>query len=48
MELQIQSVIYGNKNMLSTVVCERDYMSTGQIVESDCIDNYPGLPNIEG
>ena len=34
--------------MLSTVVCERDYMSTGQIVESDCIDNYPGLPNIEG
>ena len=23
-------------------------MSTGQIVESDCIDNYPGLPNIEG
>ena len=34
--------------MLSTVICERDYMSTGQIVESDCIDNYPGLPNIEG
>ena len=44
----LASAIYTGRAMLSTVVCERDYMSTGQIVESDCIDNYPGLPNIEG
>lgn len=44
----LAAAIYTGRAMLSTVVCERDYMSTGQIVESDCIDNYPGLPNIEG
>lgn len=44
----LMAAIYTGRAMLSTVVCERDYMSTGQIVESDCIDNYPGLPNIEG
>lgn len=44
----LAAAIYTGRAMLSAVVCERDYMSTGQIVESDCIDNYPGLPNIEG
>lgn len=44
----LSAAIYTGRAMISTVVCERDYMSTGQIVESDCIDNYPGLPNIEG
>ena len=44
----LAAAIYTGRAMLSTVVCERDYMSTGQIVESDCIDNYPGLPKIEG
>ena len=44
----LAAAIYTGRAMLSTVGCERDYMSTGQIVESDCIDNYPGLPNIEG
>lgn len=44
----LAAAIYTGRDMLSTVICERDYMSTGQIVESDCIDNYPGLPNIEG
>ncbi|WP_106764033.1 thioredoxin-disulfide reductase [Pseudoruminococcus massiliensis] len=44
----LAAAIYTGRAMRSTVVCERDYMSTGQIVESDCIDNYPGLPNIEG
>ena len=44
----LAAAIYTGRAMLSTVVCERDYMSSGQIVESDCIDNYPGLPNIEG
>ncbi len=44
----LAAAIYTGRAMLSTVICERDYMSTGQIVESDCIDNYPGLPNIEG
>ena len=44
----LAAAIFTGRAMLSTVVCERDYMSTGQIVESDCIDNYPGLPNIEG
>ena len=44
----LAAAIYTGRAMLSTVVCERDYMYTGQIVESDCIDNYPGLPNIEG
>lgn len=44
----LAAAIYTGRAMLSTVVCERDYMSTGQIVESDCIDNYPGIPNIEG
>lgn len=44
----LSAAIYTGRSMLSTIVCERDYMSTGQIVESDCIDNYPGLPNIEG
>lgn len=44
----LAAAIYTGRAMLSTVICERDYMSTGQIVESDCIYNYPGLPNIEG
>jgi thioredoxin reductase (NADPH) len=44
----LAAAIYTGRAMLSTVICERDYMSTGQIVESDCIDNYPGLSNIEG
>lgn len=44
----LSAAIYTSRAMLSTIVCERDYMSTGQIVESDCIDNYPGIPNIEG
>lgn len=44
----LSAAIYTGRAMLTTVVCERDYMSTGQIVESDCIDNYPGLPDIEG
>lgn len=44
----LAAAIYTGRAMFSTVICERDYMSTGQIVESDCIDNYPGLPNIEG
>lgn len=44
----LSAAIYTGRAMLSTIVCERDYMSTGQIVESDCIDNYPGLPKIEG
>lgn len=44
----LSAAIYTGRSMLSTIVCERDYMSTGQIVESDRIDNYPGLPNIEG
>lgn len=44
----LAAAIYTGRATLSTMVCERDYMSTGQIVESDRIDNYPGLPNIEG
>ncbi len=44
----LSAAIYAGRAMLSTVVCERDYLSTGQIIESDCIDNYPGLPKIEG
>ncbi len=44
----MSAAIYAGRAMLSTIVCERDYLSTGQIIESDCIDNYPGLPKVEG
>lgn len=44
----LSAAIYTRRAMLSTVVCERDYMSTGLINESECVENYPGIISIEG
>ena len=34
--------------MLSALVCEKDYMGTGQISVTDRVENYPGLYGING
>lgn len=44
----LTSAIYARRAQLSAVVVEKDYMSTGQISVSECVDNYPGLPGISG
>lgn len=44
----LAAAIYGKRAMLSLAVVEKDYMGAGQIVVTDKIDNYPGLPGVSG
>jgi thioredoxin reductase (NADPH) len=44
----LTAAIYASRARLSAVVCEKDYMGSGQIAASDCVDNYPALPEING
>lgn len=42
------AAIYAKRANLRVLVAEKEYLGTGQITESDQVDNYPGLPEING
>ena len=39
----ISAAIYAQRENLKAVVVEKEFMGTGQIAESERVDNYPGL-----
>lgn len=44
----LTAAIYAQRAQLRAVVVEKEYGGTGQIAQSDCVDNYPGLPGENG
>lgn len=44
----LTAAIYGRRAMLSVLTAEKDYMGTGQIAVTECVENYPGLYGISG
>lgn len=44
----LSAAIYAKRAMLSTLLIEKNYMGGGQIVNTYEVDNYPGLPGING
>ncbi len=44
----LSAAIYAKRASLRVLVAEKEYMGTGQIAESDQVDNYPGMPEING
>lgn len=44
----LSAAVYAKRANLSTLVAEKEYRGTGQIAESDQVDNYLGLPKING
>lgn len=44
----IAAAIYAERAKLKTIVIEKQYMSGGQILNTYEVDNYPGLPEING
>ncbi len=44
----LSAAIYAKRSKLSVVVVEKEYEGTGQIAQSERVDNYLGLPGIEG
>ena len=44
----LSAAIYGKRAGLELVVLEKAYMGGGQILSADKVDNYPGLPGING
>ena len=44
----LAAAIYGKRANLNIAVVEKEYAGTGQIAESSCVDNYLGLPGING
>ena len=44
----LSAAIYGKRAKLSVAVVEKEYGRTGQIAESGRVDNYLGLPGING
>ena len=39
----LSATIYAQRENLKAVVVEKEFMGTGQIAESERVDNYPGL-----
>ena len=39
----LSSAVYAKREMLNSIVIEKEFMGTGQIAESDRVDNYIGL-----
>ena len=39
----LSAAIYAQRENLKAVVVEKEFMGTGQIAESERVDNYPGL-----
>ena len=44
----LAAAIYGKRANLNIAVVEKEYEGAGQIAESSCVDNYLGLPGING
>lgn len=44
----LSAALYAVRANLEVLVVEKDYCGTGQIAESDQVDNYLGLPNMNG
>lgn len=44
----LSAAIYAKRANLDIIVVEKKYMGIGQISESNCVDNYPGLDGISG
>ena len=44
----LSASIYAKRAMLNTLLIEKNYMGGGQIVNTYEVDNYPGLPSING
>lgn len=44
----LTAAIYASRARLQAVVLEKDYLGSGQIAVSEQVDNYPGLPGIDG
>ncbi|MCI9123123.1 MAG: FAD-dependent oxidoreductase [Eubacterium sp.] len=42
------AAVYAKRANLEALVLEKEYLGTGQITESDQVDNYLGLPEING
>ena len=40
--------VYAQRARLSSIIIEKEYMSGGQILNTYEVDNYPGLPGING
>lgn len=44
----LSAAVYASRAQFSAVVAEKDYMGAGQIAASEQVDNYLGLPGING
>ena len=44
----LTAAIYAKRAMLSALLIEKNYMGGGQIINTYEVDNYPGLPEING
>lgn len=44
----LTAAIYAKRAALNALVVEKDYMGTGQIAFSECVENYPGLWGLSG
>ncbi len=44
----LSAAVYAKRAQLNFTVIEKDYLGTGQIVESECVDNYLGLCGVNG
>lgn len=44
----LTAAIYAQRANLTCLVMEKEYMSGGQVVNTNEVDNYPGLPGISG
>lgn len=44
----LSAAVYATRAQLNTVVIEKDHMGTGQIILSEQVDNYLGIPEING
>lgn len=44
----LTAAIYAKRAMLSALLIEKNYMGGGQIINTYEVDNYPGLPGING
>ena len=44
----LSAAVYGRRAGLDILVIEKEYCGTGQIAESGQVDNYLGIPGIDG
>ena len=44
----LSAAVYAVRANLIVLVAEKEYCGTGQIAESDQVDNYLGLPSMNG